>query len=286
MNIFTRSVVAAALLSVVVSAQPLPAFEVASIRPSPEQRNDVTIGVRITGAQVRISAWPLKEYLSMAFKIRPQQIAGPDWLSQQYDIAATIPAGISQERIPDMLQALLADRFQMKVHREKRDMPVYAIGVARDGLKITALPPDAAATAPSATNVQATGSGNGVALDLGDGGSFVLANNRVEARKVTMEGLAGVITRFLDRPAIDSTGLTGRYDLTLDLTPEDYTAMMLRAASGAGVVLPPQAFRALDAASGNPLEAPMKKVGLTFEQRNAPLDFIVVDSMARTPTEN
>src|SRR5215216_100052 len=94
------------LIPVALNGQTRPAFEVASIRPSPPDRTEVSIGVRITGAQLRISQWPLKEYLSMAYRIRPQQMSGPDSLSVLYDISATIPAGIPQDKVPEMLQVL------------------------------------------------------------------------------------------------------------------------------------------------------------------------------------
>ena len=286
MHIF-RYAVALLLIPAAVSGQASPAFEVASIRPSPPERNEVTVGVRITGTQLRISSWPLKEYLSMAYRVRPQQISGPDSLSQLYDIAATIPAGVSTDKVPEMLQALFAERFQLKAHLEKKDFPVYALEVGKDGLKIKEVPLDSAAVAASpVTNVEASGSGNGVALDGGDGSSFVLANNRVDVRRMTMERFAGLATRFLDRPLVDFTGLTGRYDLTLELTPEDYTAMMIRAAVGAGVQLPPQALQLLNAGSGNPMKAGMEKVGFRLDSRTAPLDFLVVDSMSKTPTDN
>jgi len=122
MNIIRYAGAVLLLSAAAVTAQG-PAFEVASIRPTAPDQNDVVVGVRITGAQLRISRWPLKEYLSMAYRIRPQQISGPDSLSALWDISATIPAGVSQDKVPEMLQALIADRFQMKAHLEKKDSP-------------------------------------------------------------------------------------------------------------------------------------------------------------------
>ena len=274
MNII-RHAVAILVLPVVLSGQARPAFEVASIRPSPRDRNEVAIGVRITGTQLRISQWPLKEYLAMAYRIRPQQISGPDSLLTVYDIAATIPAGVPQ------------DRFQMKAHLEKKQLPVYALEIGKEGLKIKEATLDlAAAAASAATNVQASGGNNGITLDGGDGSSFVLANNRVEVRRMTMERFAGLATRFLDRPVVDFTGLTGRYDLTLDIAPEDYTAMMVRAAVSQGIQLPPQALQAMNLGSLNPLKAGMERAGFRLETQNAPLDFLVVESIAKAPTEN
>jgi uncharacterized protein (TIGR03435 family) len=260
---------------------------VASIRPSAPDQNEVVVGVRITGAQLRINRWPLREYLAMAYRLRPQQISGPDSIGSLYDISATIPAGVPQDKVPEMLQALFADRFQMKAHLEKRDAPVYALEVGKDGLKVKEAPLDPAmATAPAATNVQGVGGNNVVSLDGGDGSSFTLTNNRVEVRRMTMERFAGLATRFLDRPLVDFTGLSGRYDLTLDVAPEDYTAMLVRAAVSQGVRLPPQALQAMNLGSLNPLKAGMETAGFRLDARNAPLDFLVVDSISKTPTDN
>ena len=223
----------------------------------------------------------------MAYRLRPQQISGPDSISALYDISATIPAGVPQDKVPEMLQALFADRFALKAHIEKKEFPVYALDVGKDGLKIKEVALDAAAAAaPAATNVQGVGGNNSVSLDGGDGSSFTLTNNRVEVRRMTMERFAGLATRFLDRPLVDFTGLTGRYDLTLDLPPEDYTAMMIRAAVGQGIQLPPQALQLLNAGSSNPLKASMEKAGFRLDARNAPLDILVIDSIAKAPTEN
>jgi uncharacterized protein (TIGR03435 family) len=285
MNIIRYAGALLLLSAVAVTAQG-PAFEVASIRPTAPDQNDVVVGVRITGAQLRISRWPLKEYLSMAYRIRPQQISGPDSLSALWDISATIPVGVSKDKVPEMLQALLADRFQMKAHLEKKEFPVYALEVGKDGLKIKEAAPDPTAAGPVASNVQGTGGNNVVTLNGDDGSSFTLANNRVEVRRMTMERFANLVTRFLDRPVIDFTGLKGAYDLTLDIAPEDHTAMMVRAAVSQGVQLPPQALQAMNLGSLNPLKPGMEKAGFRLDARNALIDFLVIDSVSKTPTEN
>jgi len=285
MNIIRYAGAVLLLSAAAVTAQG-PAFEVASIRPTAPDQNDVVVGVRITGAQLRISRWPLKEYLSMAYRIRPQQISGPDSLSALWDISATIPAGVSQDKVPEMLQALIADRFQMKAHLEKKDFPVYALEIGKDGLKIKEAAPDPTAAGPVASNVQGTGGNNVVTLNGDDGSSFTLANNRVEVRRMTMERFANLVTRFLDRPVIDFTGLKGAYDLTLDIAPEDHTAMLVRAAVSQGVKLPPQALQAMNLGSLNPLKPGMEKAGFRLDARNALIDFLVVDSIAKAPTEN
>jgi uncharacterized protein (TIGR03435 family) len=284
----TRGLIVYVLLSAVTFAQAQPEFEVASIRRSSEQVTQVNVGLRITGTQVRISFMSIKDYIGMAYSVRPNQISGPDWLAQQrFDIVATIPAGVSPAQVPAMLQALLADRFQMKVHRESKEFPVYALTVAKGGLKIREVPPGPdAAAGPPGVNVAATGTGAGVAVNMGGGSSFALGNNKLEARKMTMTAFADVLTRFVDRPVVDMTGLKGVYDLTLELSPDDYTATLVRSAVNQGVVLPPQALRVLETASADPFSAPLRQVGLALDSRKAPLDVIVVDAALKTPTEN
>ena len=123
-------------------------------------------------------------------------------------------------------------------------------------------------------------------MDLGGGSSFSLGNNKLEIRRATAPVVVASLTRLVDRPVLDSTDLKGTYDLTLDLTPEDYQAVLIRSALNAGVVLPPQALRALDLGSSDPFAFPLQKVGLTLESRRAPLDVVVVDSARKTPLEN
>ena len=102
-----------------------------------------------------------------------------------------------------------------------------------------------------------------------------------------MASLAGMLERFLDRPLVDMTGVNGAYDVSFDLTPEDYRMMLIRAAVAAGLVMSPDALRVLD---GSPSPASLfeglAKSGLRLETSRAPLDVLVVDSARKTPTEN
>ena len=277
------------LLSAVVAGQARPEFEVASIRPSSELPAQVDVGVHVSGSQVRITGMSLRDYIRIAYRVSTRQVVGPEWMAEQrFDIAAKLPEGASADQVPEMLQALLADRFQLKFHRDAQELPVYALAIAKGGPKLqeSAASPDTAADRPTTVNVEASGSTAGINIDLGGGSFLSLANNRLEIRKMTMATLADMLTRFVDRTVVDTTALKGSYDLTLDLAPEDYTAMLIRSALNAGVVLSPRAQRALDFASNDPLSNPLQKYGLALESRKAPLDVIVVDSMQKTPTEN
>jgi len=270
---------------------PRPEFEVATIRPSAQTPQDgVTAGVRIDGAQVRCAFLTLKDYIGIAYRIKLYQVSGPDWLgSERFDIAGTVPAGISTTQFPEMLQSLLEDRFKLKIHRDKKDFPVYVLEVAKGGLKMQESAPDADlanADAKAPVNVTGSGGSQGIAINYGRGTSYTFANNRFEAKRFTMDLLAGNLERFVDRPIIDSTDLKGMYDIVLDVTQEDYRTMLIRAGVNAGVSLPPEALRLLDGASVASLLDAMQKLGLKLDARKAPLDLLVIDEARKTPTEN
>jgi len=269
-------------------AQSPPAFEVASIRASTPGSDPVAVaaGVRITGSQVRIVGLSLKDYAGIAYRLPPSQVVAPEWAAvERFDITGNLPAGATRDQVPEMVRALIEDRFQMKVHREQREFPVYALIVDKGGLRVKEST-DVAAPDAAAITVTGSGSAAGVNLDLGNGTSFSLANNKIEAHKITMVQLAETLTRFTDRPVQDATGVGGRYDITVELTADDYQATLLRSAVNAGLVLPPQIVRLLDTGPANPLGSAIQKTGLTFESRKSPLDVVIVDSASKTPTEN
>jgi uncharacterized protein (TIGR03435 family) len=269
-----------------------PAFEVASIRPAaPGAPQGGVGGLRVDGAQVRTAYLTLKDYIAMAYRLKLYQISGPDWIgSDRFDVAATLPDGALPAQIPEMMQSLLADRFQLNSHREQKDFPVYALEVAKTGLKISETPPDpelenADARAPQAFT--GGGSNQGLSINLGRGSTITFSNGKFEAKRLNMASLAATLERFLDRPVVDLTDLKGSYDLSFDVTVEDYRAMLIRSAVVAGVTLPPDVLRLLDPASspGSLFDA-LDKLGLKLTARKAPLDVLVVDKILKSPTDN
>ena len=278
------------LTSVAVMAQ-TPQFEVASIRPSSASATDrVNVGVHIDGAQITVNYFSLKDMIRMAYSVKDYQVTGADFLaSDRFDVAAKIPAGSKPDELRDMMKALLAERFQLKIHHDTKDFPVFALVIAKGGLKIQELPPDAesseeAAKAP--VNVTASGGRGGVNVNYGHGSSFTFADNKLVGKKLTMANFAETLARFEEKPVVDMTGLKGNYDIELAFTPEDYTAMLIRSAIVAGVTMPPEALKAMQSASGDSIAMALEKVGLKMESRKAPLEVIVVDHSLKLPTEN
>jgi uncharacterized protein (TIGR03435 family) len=123
-------------------------------------------------------------------------------------------------------------------------------------------------------------------VNFGHGSSFTFANNRFEAKKLTMAIFVGNLERFADRQIVDMTGLTAQYDFAFDVAPEDYRAMLLRSAVWVGANLPPEAQKMLDASSPAALGDALQQIGLRLDARKAPLDVLVIDEALKTPTDN
>lgn len=275
-------------------AQPAPPraeFEVASIRAfDPSSQAQLLAGLHVDGAQIRAVGLSLRDLLGIAYRMKATLISGPDWTAtERFDVSATLPAGSGRAQLPEMFQALLADRFQVKVHKDKKDFPVYALLVGKGGLKMkeTPLDPNDKDDTPKGTsNVATTRTGNGATVNFGHGTSFTFADNRFEGKKISMALFAPTLERFADRQIVDMTGLTAQYDFAFDVMPEDYIAMSLRAAVWAGVVLPPQAQKMLDAGSPAALGDALQQIGLRLDARKAPLDVLVIDDALKTPIAN
>jgi uncharacterized protein (TIGR03435 family) len=250
----------------------------------------VTIGLHLDGAQVRIVALPMRDYIAMAYRVKLYQVTGPDWItSGKFDLSAKLPAGANSDQIREMLQSLLAERFGMKLHREKKDLPVYALTLGKSPLKIQESAPDASgepAPAKGDLNASASGGANGVSVNLGNGSYYTFANGKFTVKKVTMDMLGRQLERYVDRPIVDMTGLKGNYDLTVTVTPEDAQTMMIHAAVNAGVSLPPQVVQLADHGSIASLLDGFEQLGLKMDSRKALLDVLVVDQASKTATGN
>lgn len=272
------------------SASPRLEFEVASIKPSPALTDNVHIGMRIDGAQLHFTAFSLKDYIRIAYRVKDYQVEGPDWISsERFDIAAKLPAGATREQVNDMLQTLLVDRFKLTFHRVKKEFPVYALVVAKSGAKLKESDlkgMSASDFTKGPDSVAASGSAAGVSVDLGRGSSFTFADDKLQVKRLPTSRFADLLARFVDRPVVDMTNLTGIYDYDITVTPEDYRGMLIRSAITAGVVLQPEAQRLAMVDIGESLASGLQALGLKLEARKAPLDVIVVDHAEHAPSEN
>src|SRR4051794_28128760 len=122
------------LSSLLAQAPQSPAFEVATIKLVPADA-PATAASRprfgVTGDRYEITNLSVRFLIGQAYGIAAIYVFGEDWLDTKFDVAAKIPAGSSEKQIPEMLQTLLAERFGLRIHRETRQMPIYALTVAK-----------------------------------------------------------------------------------------------------------------------------------------------------------
>ncbi|HEY7386898.1 MAG TPA: TIGR03435 family protein [Bryobacteraceae bacterium] len=306
-----------------------PSFEVASIKqsgpldPAAILSGKTHIGMSVDNFRVDIGSTSLLTLVCLAYKLKPYEIAGaPDWAAtERFDILAKLPEGASKDQVPAMLQALLAERFKLAVHRDKKDQPVYALVVGKNGPKLKEAPSEPAAAPEASASAEAKppakgefvfGSGDQqVSLKAAGRGSMTLTTKEsgpvrmsmdngvinMEFERMTMDLLTSTLSQYLDRPVVDETGLKGAYQASLHVTMED----AMRAAGKLGVstgmmpaaVTPtprpgnptPSPVNASDPAGGS-LFASVEQLGLKLESRKQPYEFLVIDHLEKTPAEN
>jgi len=265
------------LTSCAVFAQP--AFEVASVKAAPPLTGGhMMIGMGNDPGRVNYTNVSLRDVLPRAYGVKRYQIAGPSWLdSERFDIVAKVPENTPKEQIPAMLQTLLAERFKLKVHREQKELPIYALVVGKNGPKLE----------------KAEDDGQGPGPGLGRG-MMMVGNGRMEMKRATMSGFSDLLSNMLDRPVIDMTELPGSYNIALDVSMEEHAgfrgAMMRRMGPGPGGPGGPGPGEgggaASDGAPAPSIFVAVQQLGLKLEPRKAPLEIIVVDDGDKVPTEN
>jgi uncharacterized protein (TIGR03435 family) len=324
-----KLLLALAFPAVVLLAQS-PTFEVASIKPSPPLdpakiiSGKLHIGVSIDAARVDIGNLSLFDLVCMAYKMKPYQVNGPDWMkAERFDILAKMPEGATKEQVPEMLQALLADRFKMKVRRDNKEQSIYALVVAKGGPKMK---PSAEEPAPATTPAQAAENGGpaeppgkgGMVMGTGenqvrvnpstDGKGATITNKqfgqmrmsmaeggmRMEFAKMPMAGLADMLSRLADRPVVDMTELKGNYEVALELSMDDLKSVARSSGIAAMMGAPgggaPDAGHAPGDAASTPsstsIFTAVQQMGLKLDPRKSPVESIVVEHVEKAPTEN
>jgi uncharacterized protein (TIGR03435 family) len=185
-----------------------------------------------------------------------------------------------REKIREMMQTLLEDRFKLKYHKETRELPVYALVVNKGGLKIKDSGSDPEAEAKGKpVDVSVNAGRGGTTVTLPGGASITYAFLYLEAKKVTMAYLADNLARLVDRPVIDATDLKGAYDFKLDYSLEDMKTMMRTSGTDPNMLagVPDQ---------GTPVTTSLQTLGLKLESRKAPMEVYVIDRVEKTPTAN
>jgi uncharacterized protein (TIGR03435 family) len=224
-------------------------FEVASIKPSSSGRPGISIQTspgrfKAINATVRflfVYAYGIKDF---------QLMGGPDWVSSDaYDIEATSGPKGNERDFPLMTRALLENRFQLKFHRDTKELPVYEMVVAKSGLKLL---PSADGEAPATR---------------GRRGDLVI-------KAGTMANLASSLSTILGRKVVDKTKLNKKYDMSLKWTPDEFQAPPLRPDAPPADPNAPSIFTAIQ-----------EQLGLALESSTGPVEVFIIDSVQR-PTEN
>jgi uncharacterized protein (TIGR03435 family) len=235
----------------VYAADAQPRFEAASVRvsdPSLVLPPGPSVQFLPSGRFVapRVSLFVL---LQQVYGVRSYQISGgPGWVrSEQFEIQATAGSPASEDQMKLMVQALLADRFHLKLHRETREIPVYALIAGKSGPKLQ--------SAKDATQ-------------CGGSGCFGVGNGNLTANGTTMTFFAGeVLTRLLDRPALDKTGLAGHYDFKLTYDQSS--------------TQPPIVGMPMAPTEGPSIFAAVEDLGLKLIPEKDPIEILVIDSAER-----
>jgi uncharacterized protein (TIGR03435 family) len=228
-----RSTIGLAVASAIFAQTPK--FEVASIRPGiPGQRGGG--GVTTGNGKLLVENETLKRCIMGAFAVGPNQIVGgPPWLeTDTFYISAKAEEPTDDDAlIMAMLRELMKDRFKLEAHRESKTIPAYVLGVTKSGPKLQ--------------------------KSAGGESSTLWGRGRVTARAATMNHFAEVLSRMLDFPVVNQTGIDGVFDLKIEWTNAD---------TG------PSIFTAIQ-----------EQLGLRLTSRKTPVDVVVIDHVEK-PTEN
>jgi uncharacterized protein (TIGR03435 family) len=273
-----------AIGALAVSAQPAarPQFEVASIKPSSSRR---IMNVRPLPGRLTADA-SLQILAQYAYGVEPfEVVGGPNWLtSERYQIDAKADAAASRDQMFLMLQSLLEDRFQLKTHRDTRDLPVFALVPNKGSLKLS--PPkedvcvDSAADGPAEwTGAGRTAAPGEVQPSNGRCGSVVVAlgpgGAQLKGGKIAMPELVRTLSKMLGRSVIDRTGFIGLFDLQLDFIPDDTTPSMP----------PPLPNSSASTTRVSIAQALQQQLGLRLQSTKGPVNVIVIDHVEK-PSEN
>lgn len=279
-------------------------YEVASIKPSPPPSGNggFMMGLRYTDDGFAAENYSLLLLVQTAFGVSKERISGlPDWVSQvRYDIQAKMDSAAADELKKldpnqlklvrqQMLQALLADRFKLTLHRETKDLPLYTLVIAKNGPKIQESKPDdtpaggsSAPSGPSAPKGSTFSAGpDGKAVGLKGGASQITFGRggarTASAKKGSMASLASSLSEILGRPVFDKTGLTGKYDYSLKWTQDD-SQLQTFSKGGPGDSPSPDLSD-----SGGPtlFTALQEQLGLKLESGKGPVEIIVIDHIEK-----
>jgi uncharacterized protein (TIGR03435 family) len=279
-------VVQARAQSPATTGAPTPSFEVASIKPNRSADLDRRI-MSLPGGYTATNV-TIKFLIASAYHVKDFQVSGgPSWInSERYDIEAKMPDSLAEEmqKLPPsqrrakimglLLQSLLADRFKLKVSHGTKELPVYALVVAKNGPKLQE-------SKPNDTYPNGIKGPDG----LGHAGMFRMSigGGEITAQGIPMASLVMMLSEQLGRTVLDQTGLKGNYDVALQWTPDPSEAVMLKGPEGGNPG--PDSAPPSDSSGPSIFTAIQEQLGLRVESTKGPVDILVIDHVER-PSEN
>jgi uncharacterized protein (TIGR03435 family) len=256
----------------------LPGFEVASVKPNKAGEGSTLL---LTADGLTATRVTVKFLIKQAYGVEEDEISGaPGWLdSETYDVAAKVGSSdlaaldkLDEKQRLRMLQPLLAERFQLKMHQAPKEIPVYALVIAKNGPKLHPAKPG---------DTYADGIKGPDGKPGGRAGMMMWGRGRLIAQGIPIASLLPPLTQQLERTVLDKTGLKGTYDITLLWTPEDDPAAMVNEAEGGRQGRAPAA----DSSGASIFTAIQEQLGLKLESQKGQVEGLVIDHVER-PSEN
>jgi uncharacterized protein (TIGR03435 family) len=265
-----------------------PTFEVASIKPAtPPADGRMMIGFGGDKGRINYTNVSLMNLITNAYRVRDTQVSGPAWINtERFNVTAKIPEGVSRDQVPEMLQVLLAERFKLKIHKESKVLNAYALVPAKGGPKLhpAEVAPGGPATdgPPSGDPFKGKLPAGAMRMMLGPRGRHMTGN-------LSMQQLADMLSRTLDRPVLDMTEIKGIYEVDLEWSGDEGPMMRaMRPLGGEGGPKPEGAPEHRDEFADAPsiFTSLQDKLGLKLDPRKEPVDLIVIDNAEKVPTDN
>ena len=270
-----------------------PEFEVASIKPSPPRVPNMPMRVGSDGGpgSKDPTRWncencSLNNLIFLAYGISSYELTAPDWGNgTMFMVEARVPEGTTRDQFKLMLQNLLADRFKLAFHREKKELPVYELVVAKPGkLKESVEQPPpadgAAPVAPPGFGPPKLGADGFPVLPPNRNGTIMMNGQaRMNQLKTTMVGFSRFLAGQMRGPVTDGTGLTGKYDISLYWAQEGFRGPTAPAGSAEPVASEPNSGPTLQ-------QALLDQLGLKLVSKKGQVEMFVVDHAEKMPTEN
>jgi uncharacterized protein (TIGR03435 family) len=236
-------------------------FDVTTVKMNPSGDDRWRLGPPGNGS-VSIVNLQLHRIIASSFRVQDSMVFGPGWLNDtRYDIVGKGPdPNASNPEVWEMMRSLLAERFKLKYHVESREFPIYALTVAKGGPKLK------------------DGEDGRCAAEIKAGktcGDIIFPPFGAGIYNMPIGALIGGLARTLqDRPIVDKTGLTGKYDVTVTWMPDGMKPEDLEKI--------PKEQRPEDLSLFQAIE---KQAGLKLEATKGPVQVVVVDSIQK-PSEN